>query len=65
MEHLSERTAFEFALGSICKPDVVHDVVSGAHTVFHLAAAVEVQLIIEQPLRLAQRRNSVTEGVAR
>jgi hypothetical protein len=26
---------------------------------------VEVQLIIEQPLRLAQRRNSVTQGVAR
>ncbi|MHB1446812.1 MAG: NAD-dependent epimerase/dehydratase family protein [Acidimicrobiales bacterium] len=51
IEHLLGRPDFEFVLGSILNPDVVDDVVSRAEGVFHLAAAVGVQLIVDHPLR--------------
>jgi UDP-glucose 4-epimerase len=51
VEHLLGRHNFEFVLGSILNPDVVDDVVSRCEAVFHLAAAVGVELIVNQPLR--------------
>ncbi len=51
VEHLLGRPDFEFVLGSILNPDVVDDVVARCDAVFHLAAAVGVKLIVEQPLR--------------
>jgi len=51
IEHLLGRPNFEFVLGSILNPDVVDDVVSRCEAVFHLAAAVGVELIVNQPLR--------------
>jgi UDP-glucose 4-epimerase len=51
VEHLLGRPNFEFVLGSILNPDVVDDVVSRSEAVFHLAAAVGVELIVNQPLR--------------
>ena len=51
VEHLLGRPNFEFVLGSILNPDVVDDVVSRCEAVFHLAAAVGVELIVNQPLR--------------
>jgi UDP-glucose 4-epimerase len=50
IEHLLHRTDFEFVLGSILNADLVDDVVSRSDVVFHLAAAVGVQLIVEKPL---------------
>jgi UDP-glucose 4-epimerase len=50
IEHLLKRADFEFVLGSICNADVVDDVAARSDAVFHLAAAVGVQLIVEQPL---------------
>lgn len=50
VEHLIGRPDFEFVLGSILNADLVDDVVSRADAVFHLAAAVGVQLIVEKPL---------------
>ncbi|QBI20827.1 NAD-dependent epimerase/dehydratase family protein [Egibacter rhizosphaerae] len=47
---LLERGDVEFALGSILNADLVDDLVRRADRVFHLAAAVGVQLIVEQPL---------------
>ena len=41
---------FEFVLGSILNADLVDDVVSRSDAVFHLAAAVGVELIVEKPL---------------
>ena len=48
--HLLGRPDFEFLLGSILNADLVDDVVSRTDTVFHLAAAVGVELIVEKPL---------------
>lgn len=48
--HLIGRTDFEFVLGSILNADLVDDCVNRSDTVFHLAAAVGVQLIVEKPL---------------
>ena len=48
--HLTDRTDAEFVLGSILNADLVDDVVSRADAVYHLAAAVGVELIVEKPL---------------
>jgi UDP-glucose 4-epimerase len=50
IEHLGGRTDFEFVLGSILNADLVDDCVSRSDVVFHLAAAVGVNLIVEKPL---------------
>src|SRR5580658_5340395 len=51
VEHLMGKPNFEFVLGSILNPDVVDDVVGRCEAVFHLAAAVGVELIVNHPLR--------------
>lgn len=50
IEHLLGRPDFEFVLGSILNADLLDDCVARCDTVFHLAAAVGVQLIVEKPL---------------
>jgi len=50
IQHLLGRPDFEFVLGSILNSDLVDDCVARCDTVFHLAAAVGVQLIVEKPL---------------
>jgi UDP-glucose 4-epimerase len=50
IEHLDGRSDAEFVLGSILNADLVDHVVSRVDTVFHLAAAVGVNLIVEKPL---------------
>ncbi|HZU72765.1 MAG TPA: NAD-dependent epimerase/dehydratase family protein [Acidimicrobiales bacterium] len=50
VEHLLDRPDFEFVLGSILNADLVDDLVSRADAVFHLAAAVGVDLIVRHPL---------------
>ena len=50
IEHLNGRSDAEFVLGSILNVDLVDEVVSRVDAVFHLAAAVGVNLIVEKPL---------------
>lgn len=50
IQHLLGRKDFEFVLGSILNSDLVDDLVARADEVFHLAAAVGVNLIVEKPL---------------
>jgi UDP-glucose 4-epimerase len=50
IEHLMEHRQFEFVLGSILNADLVDDVVARSDAIFHLAAAVGVNLIVEKPL---------------
>lgn len=50
IEHLLERTDFEFVLGSILNADLVDDLMARSDAVFHLAAAVGVELIVQKPL---------------
>jgi UDP-glucose 4-epimerase len=54
VEHLLGRPDFEFVLGSILNADLVDDVVSRADAVFHLAAAVGVELIVSKPMESLQ-----------
>jgi len=51
IEHLVGRPDVEFVLGSILNADLVDSVVSRVDVVFHLAAAVGVELIVEKPLQ--------------
>lgn len=51
VEHLLGRPDVEFVLGSILNADLVDSVVSRVDVVFHLAAAVGVELIVEKPLQ--------------
>ena len=50
ISHLTGRADAEFVLGSILNADLVDNVVSRVDTIFHLAAAVGVNLIVEKPL---------------
>ena len=50
IEHLLERTDFEFVLGSILNVDLMDDLAGRVDAIYHLAAAVGVQLIVEKPL---------------
>jgi UDP-glucose 4-epimerase len=51
IEHLMRRPDVEFVLGSILNADLVDSVVSRVDVVYHLAAAVGVELIVEKPLQ--------------
>lgn len=50
IEHLLSRRDFEFVLGSVLNADLVDDLASRSDVIYHLAAAVGVQLIVEKPL---------------
>ncbi len=50
IKHLDGCSDAEFVLGSILNTDLVDKVVSRVDTIFHLAAAVGVDLIVENPL---------------
>ena len=50
IDHLNGRSDTEFVLGSILDADLVDHVVSKVDMVYHLAAAVGVNLIVEKPL---------------
>jgi len=50
IEHLLGRNDFEFVLGSILNADLVDDLIARSDVVFHLAAAVGVELIVKKPL---------------
>jgi UDP-glucose 4-epimerase len=51
IEHLLGRSDFELALGSILNVDLMDDLVARSEVVYHLAAAVGVNLIVEKPLQ--------------
>jgi UDP-glucose 4-epimerase len=51
IEHLLGRSDVEFVLGSILNADLVDSVVAKVDVVYHLAAAVGVELIVERPLQ--------------
>ena len=63
IEHLTDRPDAEFVLGSILDADLVDEIVSQVDTVFHLAAAVGVNLIVERPLESLMTNIRGTETV--
>ncbi len=50
VEHLSERRDFHLVVDSVLSPSVVSELVHKCDVVYHLAAAVGVRLIVEQPV---------------
>ncbi|MEP7027100.1 MAG: GDP-mannose 4,6-dehydratase [Candidatus Eisenbacteria bacterium] len=43
--------AFHFVEGSVMDPELIHDLISKVDEVFHLAAAVGVKFVLDNPLR--------------
>jgi len=61
--HLKNRPGFEYVIDSIMDESLTAELVDGCDTVFHLAAAVGVKLIVEQPVRTIETNVHGTEIV--
>jgi UDP-glucose 4-epimerase len=61
--HLHEDPNFEFVLGTILDAGVVDALVARCQTVYHLAAAVGVKYIIENPLNSLRINTKGTENI--
>jgi UDP-glucose 4-epimerase len=63
LQHLKGRPGFEYTVDSAANVPVVAELVDWADVVFHLAAAVGVQLIVESPVRTIETNVHCTEVV--
>jgi len=61
--HLLERSDVQLVLGSVLHSDLVDDAVAHSDVVYHLAAAVGVERIVERPLESLQTNIRGTEVV--
>ncbi len=61
--HLQDRADFHLVVDSVLSPAVVSEVVHKCDVVFHLAAAVGVKLIVEQPVHTMVTNVQGTETV--
>ncbi len=62
---LSAAPGFRFSRGDVCDPAAVARAAEGCGAVYHLAAAVGVRLIVEQPVRSIEVNIHGTETVLR
>jgi UDP-glucose 4-epimerase len=51
VEHLMPHTSFHLVVDSVLSPAIVNELVQKCDVVYHLAAAVGVRLIVEQPVQ--------------
>jgi UDP-glucose 4-epimerase len=63
VEHLTRRPDFHLVVDSVLKPAVVNELVHKCDVVYHLAAAVGVRLIVEQPVTTLVTNLTGTETV--
>ena len=63
VEHLMPRGDFHLVVDSVLKPAVVNELVHKCDVVYHLAAAVGVRLIVEQPVHTMVTNVQGTENV--
>jgi UDP-glucose 4-epimerase len=63
IRHLKERAGFSYTIESCTNSGAVAEVVDDADAVFHLAAAVGVELIVESPVRTIETNVRTTEVV--
>src|ERR671911_148654 len=61
--HLVERHDYHLVVDSVLSPSVVNELVHKCDVVYHLAAAVGVRLIVEQPVRTLVTNVQGTETV--
>lgn len=63
IEHLKGNPRFHFCIDSVTNEMVLDRLVSESDTVYHLAAAVGVRLIVEEPIRTLETNILGTESV--
>ncbi len=63
IRHLKERPGFEYVIESAAIVPVVAELVDEADVVYHLAAAVGVELIVDSPVRTIETNVHATEVV--
>ena len=63
IDHHADNPKFHFRLGSVTDESLVGEMVDRADVVFHLAAAVGVKLIVENPVRTIETNVRGTEVV--
>jgi UDP-glucose 4-epimerase len=63
IRHLKGRPGFEYTIESLNNTAIVAERVDDADVVYHLAAAVGVQLIVESPVRTIETNVHCTEIV--
>ena len=63
VRHLKEHPLFEYTIDTCASPSLVAELVDAADVVYHLAAAVGVELIIESPVRTIETNVHCTEVV--
>ena len=63
--HLTDHPSFRFAIDSITNEVVMDRLVSECDVIFHLAAAVGVELIVRDPVRVIETNILGTHGVLR
>ena len=61
--HLEQRPGFELIVASVCDPQVVEKCVIDCQAVFHLASAVGVRLVVEQPVKTIETIVNGTDTV--
>ena len=61
IRHLKEHPRFDYTIDSCGNEPVIAELVDGADAVFHLAAAVGVELIVESPVRTIETNVRLTE----
>jgi UDP-glucose 4-epimerase len=65
VRHLKENPRFSYTLDSVTNEQVLAELVDDCDTVVHLAAAVGVQLIVQNPVRTIETNVNGTEVVLR
>src|SRR3954449_4259417 len=63
VRHLKDDPRFAYTIDTCASPSVVAELVDEADVVYHLAAAVGVELIIESPVRTIETNVHCTEVV--
>ncbi|MBJ7470231.1 MAG: GDP-mannose 4,6-dehydratase [Solirubrobacteraceae bacterium] len=63
IHHIRDHDRFELTIGSAIDEPLVAELVDGADVIYHLAAAVGVDLIVESPVRTIQTNVHCTEVV--
>jgi UDP-glucose 4-epimerase len=63
IRHLKGRPGFEYVIDTVMKEHLMAELIDGCDVVFHMAAAVGVKLIVEQPVRTIETNVHGTEVV--
>jgi UDP-glucose 4-epimerase len=63
ISHLKGRTGFGYTIDSVTNESLLAELIDGSDVVFHLAAAVGVKLIVEQPVHTIETNVHGTEVV--